>query len=145
MNDIVDCFSVIIILLKHKLTHGFFDGDETSVVREVAHYISHERCFSGTCCAGIHLRNAMYERYNKEVVYFLCTHFALNELFLGYLAGIDDTDRHGNTDIFAYNKRMNGRNTDILIKESGNKRSGSIEYQLVIMKHTAHYIESVLR
>ena len=89
MNDIVDCLSVISILLEHKLTH--------------------------------------------------------NELFLGYLAGIDDTDRHGNTDIFAYNKRMNGRNTDILIKESGNKRSGSIEYQLVIMKHTAHYIESVLR
>ena len=65
----------------------------------------------------------MYERYNKEIVYFLCTHFALNELFLGYLAGIDDTDRHGNTDIFAYNKRMNGRDTDILVKKSGNKRS----------------------
>ena len=87
----------------------------------------------------------MYERYNKEVVYFFCTHFTLNELLLCYLAWIDDTDRHGNTDIFAYNKRMHGRNTDIFIKKSGNKRSGSIEYQFVIMKHTAHYIESVLR
>lgn len=64
----------------------------------------------------------MNKRNDKEIIYFLCTHLTVNELLLGDLAGIDDTDRYRNSDIFSYNKFMHRRYTDIFIKESGYKR-----------------------
>ena len=132
MYDVVYFPAIFVTLNKVKFANGFFDGDKSAVIRNVAHDIRHNCGFSGACRAGIHLRNSVNKRYREELVNFLGAHFTLDELLFCYLAGIYDSYGNRNSHLIAHDERMYSRNSDILVEVASDQRSGSVENQLLL-------------